>query len=1612
MNWKSFNTYGDSPNDAFETLCNHLFRNYIFRNYTNSIKFRVVNGKGGDGGIEAYAQLADKKIIAIQSKWFVNDFDTSQIGQIKRSIVTAMGLRPDIKEYIICIPRKLTSLRFVRGSVAGSKQVTRSSEDQLLDELDAELKLIFPDLKLSWWVDEVIEAELMCDDNEGLYKFWFSQEVVSLKYLQEQFERQKAGWLHERYIPQLHAKGLIQQEVAILTYSETYRNHFVDAAKHYIITLQRTITAINKFLKQNIDDKPFSFDLNGIRAEVAQTIEIIKELERKVESGQLVDGIPTIPLRELDRIMDACVDFGYDHQGAVKTDFLINAMFDLKRGDFQPELNRLQEAIRGKGILILCGPGTGKTHGLAFAVEQHLQQHSPAMIVQALGTPCNSWAEVIGAGLEISNWSINEVLNSLESVAIRNDRRLVSMTMQFGAESNHELTQVLIVIDGLEEDTENYRKWNIRIRESMLYGNKYPRVKFVYSARPHFYKPTELPATLPLNVRELPSEGDVPLQKLALHYFRPENYNISITSPSLIRSIDSLFALRLFCDIYRNMSLSESDQVVTAGRDLLDKKIRRMEEEFKVNMGKPFTESRSPVATAISVLTSQFLEKVEIEHNVLVKYLQAELVYMTVTGIDQLLDYLAHNGILVKNVSYNNEDGIPIPRTEYFITYRSIIEIVVANRTIKTIISGSLEQIPPLIFERLRLGAGEESELSNERIAQIIVNTMFHEHGKLIGENGFLTKGFAVADVQKMQREALRKAPAGLAAKYRVDIDSQFWESHERRSILLLQQILPGSENAENNFGALYLHQILINIPDVYQRDKIWLGRDYYGNPHDVSNKYNLKSIIEVYSEDLYLSEYALHNETPLIYAWCLSTLDQQFREKLRKSLALWAINQPYEFVLLLHLIFNCGDPQIQEDLSSITLALAGRLKDEQAVLNLAQWALSSVFSDLLINRNVIVRQGFRAIVERAYQYQLISDDDVALCRPRKQDDIVFLPLDIDALTSPKSEIYPIVSDLAWYVLGKATNGFLEYPDGTGKELKSKDSPQAEKLLDLYREEFGQRLYASTWRMAAAIGYIRGLGFNVTKGSRSTQASHGSKSKIFTYEEKYTWLAVHYLMGYLADYVPFKQDEEWEFIKDYNVIINVSNPAENMEAETNNPQIFEELIVQEDIFISLHDEPFLLIERQVTQELTIDFDKWLYFNEAQFYLSTTDQDLIAMYNYTSSHDSSGFVYGRMRITACLIPQRCVLDLQKVLQDQEYDLSFIAYLENLHGSPDTDIYSNPSDLVWMNWIEERGTDETIKVDGGEITITYALTKVARNVVEGEEHLMMPSRILRNITGMVEMQGSFLFDKEEKIVAFLHKAPRWERENQEMVVINRQVLENALNANDLEVVWFVEQLKANEVSIPESANVPHFQKCRKYFVYREGGELKGFKFWDERFSNERDKYSNEVIDALVPEVRQYNQFSEDEIKQIEALINAGGEVNGNTLASRLKSTEAIAVFKYQDTIIATASIKNPLMRYRNYIFTQAGVSEEEGDYNFELGYIYTKPSYRGHHLAKRLCEALTSRFEHHCVYATTRVSNMPMYIVLAGLGFDTIGNAYENREGTDQLFLCVRRPKFYS
>lgn len=204
MNWERFQTYGLSPDKAFEMLCNQLFENWCKEEYKDKLySFSIVNGAGGDGGVESFAELSDHCIIGLQAKWFRSSMGSSQFCQIKKSMQTALKVRPTISRYIVCVPRDLAS------KTAQNKKTETDRWDELVCSMGTE----FPGVLIELWNDTRILAEIQKSSSVGIFRYWFDNAELDYSKFEYSFEKAKASWLSTKYEPDLHTAGQIHRSL-------------------------------------------------------------------------------------------------------------------------------------------------------------------------------------------------------------------------------------------------------------------------------------------------------------------------------------------------------------------------------------------------------------------------------------------------------------------------------------------------------------------------------------------------------------------------------------------------------------------------------------------------------------------------------------------------------------------------------------------------------------------------------------------------------------------------------------------------------------------------------------------------------------------------------------------------------------------------------------------------------------------------------------------------------------------------------------------------------------------------------------------------------------------------------------------------------------------------------------------------------------------------------------------------------------------------------------------------------------------------------------------------------------------------------------------------------
>ncbi|BFM44034.1 hypothetical protein CFS9_26750 [Flavobacterium sp. CFS9] len=1439
MNWTSFTTYGDGYNQAFETLCNHLFERKLRREYKEKLlKFNVINGAGGDGGIEAYGLLDNGNIIAIQAKWFRQTLGPSEISQIRKSVTTAMDLRPQITEYLICVPRAVSSLKFGRGKKGLSKQPIQNHEEKTVDLFTDEMEQLYPKLSISWWFEQDIESQIMYEENEGIHKFWFQGEVVSFQRLVKQFNLEKASWLHDRYIPELNGKGVIYDNIQQLLYNKSFRDRLCKKLESNLSTLQMVDRLLTKFI-DNLDNSPlFRDQLQDILMMTREDLSTANQLVKSISAGDNTIVIPASKQKKIERETLEAFERMPESNKYMSKKPLLDALVKVNEIDVANIFTSVVTEANQNGKIFLGDAGTGKTQGMSHTVETQLQSKSPAIIIRAKGTPSQNWTSVLSNSLDLIGWDTYQILTALDTLAIRNNHRFVG-SLKAGTSSTED-TKIVICIDGLEEDIKHWPEWHDLINQSIVLMKDFPRLKFVFTARSYFLNKNKLACSEGFEVIELPREGDVRILDVIDHYFSKEHYNISIEPRTLIRGIDSLYALRLFCELYKNQRLTAADDIKVVEKALLKLKVGRVSDEFSV-LHDSAGGARRPVIDALQVIADCFYSDALISHEVLFQRLNDKVGhYLGAQKIDILIKYLSDNGFLIKSERPIEDDILGDVAVVYELPYQSIMERIMADKYARAIANGELAGIPPFLLEKAVFEDDSEHNvhvLVSRKIVQNIISTMFEDYGKLIGENGFLTAGLDEEQIFSLKIEALIKAPLEHAVRYKESIVSLFLKDYKSRYSIFKNLILPAAAQPGSFFGAEFLHEILMKEPNAFSRDMIWLGWDAFqisnldGRDQNNYPLYNLQVAINPNGIDevISLSPLALHNEMPLLYGWSLSTLDQNLRHNLRIGLMKWAIEQPDEFVLLLEKLFRCNDPQIKEDLASIALGVTTKIKDKTTIKNLALWTIQNVFKNWNIHRSVIIRQGFRGIVEKAFANGLIGEDLVVLARPRIVLDDEPLILDVDALQISKEQIYPIVHDLAWYVVKGAYEDFYSIGYNPG------ENSARGTFLKMRMGTSKVDLAPHRWAMAAAISYIKSLGFNREKGNGMTQASHGSKSEIFTLEEKYTWLAVHYIKGYLSDHLPL--DKDGESLEDYSQIVDIPNPAEyvksQMDADFQPHWVIPENLVPEAKSTINFDEQ---ISNEIAKEPNLNFERWISYPMSDFSQELEDRNLIALYNYTSLVDSQQYFKTGIEIHACIIKKGDSALIRNMLLTRRDILGTAQHIDELYSSPKTEIYSNPSDIVWMHWIGEREHSAIyFNNEGDEKNMYYGIAKVTHNSPEGEKEVFIPSKLVRELVGIASMDGNYFIGRSGNIVGFTNAITGVNYQKQEILLLEKDTLLEQLDKNNYELVWFVEHLSRKNPLNPSIESSVYQQKCRKYFIYNENGEIKNIKYWDDKYSN---------------------------------------------------------------------------------------------------------------------------------------------------------------------------------
>lgn len=170
-----------SKRDAFEELCCQLAR----RTLSEKSTFVRLDGSGGDGGVECFADLPDGSRIGWQAK-FVDSID-KLIVQATKSLDTALGVHPSLQRYVVCFPFNLTGPTKRKGK-SGTEKFAEWVQAQVEKANQQGRTLTIED----WPASRLRELILEHDTSGGLRAFFFNHEVLSPDWFAQHLDSMRA----------------------------------------------------------------------------------------------------------------------------------------------------------------------------------------------------------------------------------------------------------------------------------------------------------------------------------------------------------------------------------------------------------------------------------------------------------------------------------------------------------------------------------------------------------------------------------------------------------------------------------------------------------------------------------------------------------------------------------------------------------------------------------------------------------------------------------------------------------------------------------------------------------------------------------------------------------------------------------------------------------------------------------------------------------------------------------------------------------------------------------------------------------------------------------------------------------------------------------------------------------------------------------------------------------------------------------------------------------------------------------------------------------------------------------------------------------------------------
>lgn len=1410
MNWNSFNNHGESNNHAFEVMCNLLFEIWCKEEYRERLKhFSFVNGSGGDGGVEAFGILDTDEVIGIQSKWFQNTLQKSQLVQIQKSFETALKVRPNIKKYIVCIPRNLGSKRMGKDG-----RVILNSEADRWDEFITTEKVKFDSVEIILWDDTRIQEKLTRPQALGIYKYWFETTHLFDIQIETSFLKATNSWAKAKYIPEVYSFGHIHNRLEVFLgsaalskrrYKETnaYFEKLLSLKRTYIDLLKLGIPNKEKSLQEKIEKDIPVID------KWLNSLEMIRESIINGSEIQFENSKIELTCKNID-LKNSKLQFGkFFHIHEIEK--LLNAIED----DFY-SLRRILDEDNDNRLIILGNQGTGKTAGIVAEASSQLDQrcHLPILVRAKDFSDGDTWLDILEKTIGLPDvWEERSLLCALQSAALYRSDIEGDISIE---------PKCVIFVDGIDE-AKSWQFWKEKINEVTAYKDDFPRIRFVFISRPYVFENINEIDCINCIFR-LPTEGDVSAEEICDKYF--STYHVNIGNNNWIkRFLKTPDSVRLFCDIYKNSTIQYLPHNTLVITNLYKKKLEELDKGFKEKQKQdaPLGLLRSALIEIADVFLKRQLVTYSDINNSVSEQIKKNL--------DAALDYLSAEGFIF---TYSKQDDEFCPSETYYSWGRQpALDYLHAQKLY------------------LMLKDGEEIAIKCVDGVYQMLALITIEEGKLLSD--YPNVSIDDDDLFALNCFALANCSLNAAAKFRNYTKQLFRASVEQFRKMVNDLVIPVSDIEDHPLGAVLLDEYLREFESPSIRD-IW-----WSIPALLRGNYDAEwhTYYDIDFESLNLNLDDSCNGKPLVLAWSLTSVNNELRQKSRMKLINWAIRNPFDFLTLFKKCIDTDDLQMEEELFAIAFGVALKpFISDSYLIQASSWMLDNVFTgEGLINyENTVIRYYAEGIVRIAISKDLCARNLIKIIKPPYDYNVSCLPLYKEALNSKRMDGYSAIHyDLSRYVLCDSVDYFFRIDYQTESY-----NTKIQEFITKYKTAYDMTDFSMDgFTIAAAFQFLLDQGWNpeffwsyadqknmgvdiIIRGTYF-QATHGQKSKIMTVAEKNVWLAKHKIEAVLSNELPYcKYYGEYKFIDDYSQFESFINPYQDYINEINrNSDMpwFNMDSLANPTFYEMSSEK---INEWIQENYTPDFEKWV---------SPINNETF-LYSFTNVQNSLSGVEETVWISSGVVETNmfeAFLDTLEKYSEERLELKDVS---DFQAYQDCGCFCTPQEACLIHSDREIENRLVFNSEGREI-IVYKLVRncLCADELETERSFTIPTNLTWKTCGIQCCDGFSYYDKEGKEIAHYSETGEQWGTRQIAFRINTELLNEGLEKRDYKLFWVFRNNREPTNKAFERFEGLLNRTNRSFIIWKEGRDYKYRELVDIERPKEDWKEGNSIIQGFL-------------------------------------------------------------------------------------------------------------------------------------------------------------------